>query len=119
MTYEAVNSISTERSYDTADEAERVACAVRALVAKTAPDDAQLWLPLLIHLRDTAAVMEYLTARWLPEQYCVSLGLQREEFFRLAIRAALLHDIGKPEAQCRGKRCTSWQDRRIYAYQLL
>ena len=25
MTYEAVNSISTERSYDTADEAERVA----------------------------------------------------------------------------------------------
>lgn len=83
MTYEAVNSISTERSYDTADEAERVACAVRALVAKTAPDDAQLWLPLLIHLRDTAAVMEYLTARWLPEQYCVSLGLQREEFFRL------------------------------------
>lgn len=95
MAYEAVNSISTERSYDTADEAERVACAVRALVAKTAPDDAQLWLPLLIHLRDTAAVMEYLTARWLPEQYCVSLGLQREEFFRLAIRAALLHDIGK------------------------
>lgn len=95
MTYEAVNSISTERSYDTADEVERVACAVRALVAKTAPDDAQLWLPLLIHLRDTAAVMEYLTARWLPEQYCVSLGLQREEFFRLAIRAALLHDIGK------------------------
>ena len=104
MTYEAVNSISTERSYDTADEVERVACAVRALVAKTAPDDAQLWLPLLIHLRDTAAVMEYLTARWLPEQYCVSLGLHREEFFRLAIRAALLHDIGKPEAQCRGKR---------------
>lgn len=95
MTYEAVNSISTERSYDTADEVERVACAVRALVAKTAPDDTQLWLPLLIHLRDTAAVMEYLTARWLPEQYCVSLGLQREEFFRLAIRAALLHDIGK------------------------
>lgn len=80
MTYEAVNSISTERSYDTADEVERVACAVRALVAKTAPDDTQLWLPLLIHLRDTAAVMEYLTARWLPEQYCVSLGLQREEF---------------------------------------
>ena len=58
MTYEAVNSISTERSYDTADEAERVACAVRALVAKTAPDDAQLWLPLLIHLRDTAALRE-------------------------------------------------------------
>ena len=25
----------------------------------------------------------------------MSLGLQREEFFRLAIRAALLHDIGK------------------------
>ena len=106
MTYEAVNSISTERSYDTADEAERVACAVRALVAKTAPDDAQLWLPLLIHLRDTAAVMEYLTARWLPEQYCVSLGLQREEFFRLAIRAALLHDIGKA-ARCECSTCGS------------
>lgn len=95
MTCETANGVCSERRYDTAEEAERVARAVRTLVAKTAPDDGQLWLPLLIHLRDTAAVMEYLTAYWLPEQYCVCLGMRRDEFFRLAIRAALLHDIGK------------------------
>lgn len=95
MTNETAYGICSDRRNDIGEETERVARAVRALVAKTAPDDAQLWLPLLIHLRDTAAVMEYLTAYWLPEQYCVSLGMQRDEFFRLAIRAALLHDIGK------------------------
>ena len=77
MTCETANGVCSERRYDTAEEAERVAHAVRTLVAKTAPDDGQLWLPLLIHLRDTAAVMEYLTAYWLPEQYCVSLGSLR------------------------------------------
>lgn len=95
MTYETVSGVYTQRRNNAGEETEHIARAMRALVAKTAPDDTQLWLPLLIHLRDTAAVMEYLTAYWLPEQYCVSLGMQREEFSRLAIRAALLHDIGK------------------------
>ena len=103
MTCETANGVCSERRYDTAEEAERVARAVRTLVAKTAPDDGQLWLPLLIHLRDTAAVMEYLTAYWLPEQYCVSLGMRRDEFFHLAIRAALLHDIGRLQQYLTGE----------------
>ena len=32
-----------------------------ALVAKTDSESENLWLPLVFHLRDTAAVMEYLT----------------------------------------------------------
>ena len=35
--------------------------AVLALNAKTDRDDETLWLPLVVHLRDTAAVMAYLS----------------------------------------------------------
>ncbi len=69
--------------------------ALCALVAKTDPADERLWLPLTIHLHDTAAVMEYLVTNWLPERYAESLGLTREKLLRLAKAAALLHDLGK------------------------
>ena len=74
---------------------EMLSDAVLALNAKTERDDETLWLPLVVHLQDTAAVMEYLLGHWLPERYCDSLNLSREELFRLAIAIALLHDIGK------------------------
>lgn len=74
---------------------EMLSDAVLVLNAKTDRDDETLWLPLVVHLRDTAAVMEYLLRHWLPEQYCESLDLTREEFFRLALFNALVHDIGK------------------------
>ena len=69
--------------------------AMLALAAKTDPQNEERWLPLTVHLQDTAAVMEYLLTNWLPEQFHLHLGLQREALFELAIAAALLHDIGK------------------------
>lgn len=69
--------------------------AVCALAAKTDPENACLWLPLVVHLEDTACVMECLLEKWLPEHYSECLGLSREEFFILAIKAALCHDVGK------------------------
>lgn len=66
-----------------------------ALVAKTDSESENLWLPLVFHLRDTAAVMEYLTQNWLPQRYCDCLDLNREDFLKLAKAAALFHDVGK------------------------
>ena len=66
-----------------------------ALVAKTDSESENLWLPLAFHLRDTAAVMEYLTQNWLPQRYCDCLDLNREDFLKLAKAAALFHDVGK------------------------
>ena len=59
MEQQGANQIST---------AERLSAAVWALNAKTSSDDETLWLPLIFHLQDTAAVMEYLLSHWLPKR---------------------------------------------------
>ena len=69
--------------------------AVCELIAKTAPDNDGLWLPLAVHLLDTLAVMRHLTRSWLPERYCEGLGMSRDDFFKLTAEAAIFHDIGK------------------------
>ena len=46
---------------------EKLSDAAWALNAKTDAEDETLWLPLVVHLQDTAAVMEYLLWHWLPE----------------------------------------------------
>ena len=66
-----------------------------ALAAKTDPVDQSLWLPLITHLMDTAAVMAYLVTRWPPPGYGETLGLSGALFYWMAIAAALLHDVGK------------------------
>ena len=48
--------------------ADWLSAAVWALNAKTSSDDETLWLPLIFHLQDTAAVMEYLLSHWLPKR---------------------------------------------------
>ena len=63
--------------------------------AKTDAEDETLWLPLVVHLQDTAAVMEYLLWHWLPDDYYDELELTQEKLCKIAIAAALLHDIGK------------------------
>ena len=68
---------------------------IHTLVAKTCPTGERLWLPLLIHLRDTMAVAEYLSNHWLPNDYCKCLDMERGDFLTLAKAAALFHDIGK------------------------
>lgn len=68
---------------------------IYTLVAKTNSTDEKLWLPLLIHLRDTMAVMEYLLNHWLPNCYCKCLGMEQKDFLTLAKASALFHDVGK------------------------
>lgn len=38
----------------------------RSLAAKTNPNDSAQWLPLWMHARDTAGIMEKLWKHWLP-----------------------------------------------------
>lgn len=82
------STVETQRK-DLADKA------IYALVAKTDPEKESLWLPLIFHLKDTAAVMEYLVTDWLPEKYHENLGLNRKDFLQLAMAAAMFHDVGK------------------------
>lgn len=42
-------------------------CKVRRFAGKTDPDNSSLWLPLWMHLRDTAGIMRFLVQQWLPE----------------------------------------------------
>ena len=74
---------------------EKLSDAAWALNAKTDAEDETLWLPLVVHLQDTAAVMEYLLWHWLPDDYDDELELTQEKLCKIAIAAALLHDIGK------------------------
>ena len=37
------------------------------LAGKTDPENTSLWLPLWMHLRDTAEIMELLVRKWLPD----------------------------------------------------
>ena len=47
---------------------EKLSDAAWTLNAKTEAEDETLWLPLVVHLQDTAAVMEYLLWHW-PVSY--------------------------------------------------
>lgn len=69
--------------------------AARVPVAKTDPADPALWLPLTVHLADTACVIGDLVDHRLPPRFAEGFGLDRAAFRRLAVAAALLHDLGK------------------------
>lgn len=72
----------------------------RALWAKTDPEDSSVWLPLYIHLSDTAHTMVRLWDEWVPQnvknlfaRYCCG----NEQLARKAlVFLAGAHDIGKP-----------------------
>ena len=65
------------------------------LVGKTDPNDTGRWLPLWMHLRDTAEIMALLVRKWLPESAKNAAGLDEEEFVRLARFLGWTHDLGK------------------------
>lgn len=65
------------------------------LVGKTDRNDKSLWLPLWIHLKDTAQVMDYLVRYWLPTSVQNSIGLGLEQLLKTARFLGLVHDIGK------------------------
>ena len=47
------------------------------LAGKTDPENTSLWLPLWMHLRDTAEIMELLVRKWLPDSVKKASGVGR------------------------------------------
>ncbi len=65
------------------------------LAGKTNPNNASQWLPLWMHLRDTAEIMERLVREWLPDSAKRSSGMDEESLAFLARFLGYVHDIGK------------------------
>jgi len=67
----------------------------KLLAGKTDPENSNLWLPLWMHLRDTAEIMELLVRKWLPDSVKRASGLEEEELVQLARFLGWGHDLGK------------------------
>lgn len=65
------------------------------LVAKTGKKWNEEWLPVWAHLLDTAGIMEYLLSRWVPDAIESRQNLSEDEWKKVCIFLALVHDIGK------------------------
>lgn len=65
------------------------------LVGKTGHDDEKGWLPLWMHLQDTAVIMKKLVASWVPESVFTAADMKQETFCAAAVFLAAVHDIGK------------------------
>lgn len=70
------------------------------LVGKT--DNNGKWLSLLEHLRDTAAIMDYLVREWVSDSIVASCKLDYNTFRKSAIFVAAVHDCGKASAYFQG-----------------
>ena len=69
-------------------------CGQKKLFAgKSAPEGGDQWLPLWMHLRDTAEMMCLLVQRWLPASVKTELGLDEDKLSSLAIFLGGVHDI--------------------------
>jgi CRISPR-associated endonuclease/helicase Cas3 len=58
-------------------------------------NDADLWLSLRNHLKDTAGVMRRLCMNWVPASVAQAAQMDVETFTELAVFCASIHDIGK------------------------
>ena len=67
----------------------------KLIAAKTCPENSSLWLPLWMHLRDTAEIIKKLAEEWVPDSVINAAGLTREEFEKVSVWLAAIHDIGK------------------------
>lgn len=67
----------------------------KSLAAKSDSDDNELWLPLWMHLNDTAGVMRKLVHQWVAPSVITATSLTYEEFEKTAAFVAAVHDIGK------------------------
>lgn len=63
-------------------------------MAKTGKNSSE-WLPLLQHLQDTADIMSCLCDEFLSPSFAKACGLEENEFKKLAVFLAAVHDIGK------------------------
>ena len=69
------------------------------LAAKASRQSRTEWLPLWMHLRDTAGVMEYLVNQWLPCSIKKVIFPQEEDPIRkIAVLLGATHDLGKATA---------------------
>lgn len=67
----------------------------RFLMAKSSPDTGQIWLPLWMHLEDTAGIMRKLVTAWIPESIVNASGMDYDQFMAISVFLAAVHDIGK------------------------
>ena len=68
---------------------------VRLFAGKTDPMNSGFWLPLWMHLRDTAGIMVYLVQRWLPDSVRQHIGLDEDLLTQTACFLGWVHDLGK------------------------
>ncbi len=66
----------------------------RLFIAKTGQSTSE-WLPLQMHMKDTAGIMEKLLHDFVSESFSASCGLTNEEIFKTSKFLAYVHDIGK------------------------
>ena len=66
----------------------------KILIAKSGatPDE---WLPLWMHLEDTAGIMQMLLKEFVSNSFASSCGVSKEELEKSAVFLAYVHDIGK------------------------
>ena len=69
-----------------------VPCEVRLFAGKTDPVNSGFWLPLWMHLRDTAGIMVYLVQRWLPESVRQHIELDEDLLTQTACFLGWVHD---------------------------
>lgn len=66
---------------------------IKTLAGKSGPDG--MWLPLWMHLCDTAGVMRYLVQSWLPEAVRAAMTPDETTLYKAAVFLGATHDIGK------------------------
>ncbi|MBQ8514156.1 MAG: CRISPR-associated helicase Cas3' [Ruminococcus sp.] len=67
---------------------------MKNLIAKTGKETSE-WLPLTVHLRDTAEMMKHLVQKYVSPSFADSCGLSKQEMQDTAVFLAAVHDIGK------------------------
>ena len=60
------------------DETTRYSLRSAAVCRQNRPVNSGFWLPLWMHLRDTAGIMVYLVQKWLPESVRQHIGLDED-----------------------------------------
>lgn len=73
----------------------------KLLIGKTG--DNLTWLPLWVHLRDTAGVMRRLLEEWVTDATIENCSIMYQDFCDIAVFCAYVHDIGKATSHFQGR----------------
>ena len=66
----------------------------KLFVAKSGKNFSE-WLPLCVHLNDTAEIMKHLLEEFVSDSFSFSCGLDKSELYKTALFVVGVHDIGK------------------------